>query len=159
MLCAYSSNALQTFPSNLIFFFFFLLFGALCFWLLVERLQSLRSPVFSGGATGLHFIMCFLFGRERQNWAFSQLETGVWYRLIAGNDGSCSFNECPSKKTDTGHETPPASSTPVQMHVEKQHTVRWSVFFLHKMKLNGNAYIPMFHTTNQASDHNLIWIL
>lgn len=102
---------------------------------IVTTLQSMRSPVISGGATGLHFIMCFLFGRERQNWAFSQLEMGgglFWCKLRAGNDGSCLLNERPSRKTKKKtkrqdrhgtRETPPASSTPVQIYVEKQHTV------------------------------------
>lgn len=66
--------------------------------------------------------------------------------------------------TDTGQcETPPASSTPVQIHIEneKQHNVCQSVFcFFLSTRMNGNAYIHIFHTaTNQASDHNLILIL
>jgi len=46
----------------------------------------------------VYTALCFLFGRERQNWAFSQLELGDRCRLSAGYDGSCSFNERPSKK-------------------------------------------------------------
>lgn len=113
----------------------------------------------------LHAILCFLFGRERQNWAFSQLEIRVWCRIRAGNDGRCSFNERPSKKskefkkkgkTDTGHVNHhwPHPLNSVQICVEIPHPlIRFPP---------GNEmemHIFLFYTTkNQAFDHNLILI-
>lgn len=120
MLCRCSRNALKTSD----------FFRRTVSDHLVTTQQS-QSPVASGGATCLHFAVCFLFGRERQNWAFSQLEMkgggAVWCRLRAGNDGSCSFNERQKRKTKTRKKTkketdagqPAASSTPVQSCVEK----------------------------------------
>lgn len=156
------------------FFVFFFNFsggggGTVFMTRIVTTLQSMRSPVVSGGATGLHFIMCFLFGRERQNWAFSQLEMGggglFWCKLRAGNDGSCLLNERPSRKKKKKNpkrqdrhgtrETPPASSTPVQIYVEKQHTV--ICFSPHnEMKWRCIYSYVSYTTKNQASDHNLV---
>lgn len=77
------------FPSNIV------CFRALCvFRTMSENTAAQPSLV----ELRVYTALCFLFGRERQNWAFSQLELGDRCRLSAGYDGSCSFNERPSKK-------------------------------------------------------------
>lgn len=55
-------------------------------------------------------------------------------------------------------QTPAASSTPVQIHIE---TNIFNLFLIYKKKkkTHGNAYISIFHTANnQTSDHYLISI-
>lgn len=65
MLCGYSSIALKTSSSNLTFFFF--TFNGYCVYdvCLWQTLLPLRSPVVSGGATGLHLCVFSLEGRDR----------------------------------------------------------------------------------------------
>lgn len=129
----------------------------------------MRSPVVSGGATGLHFIMCFLFGRERQNWAFSQLEmggSGAGSELVMmAAVHLMSLQEKKKEKkgmTDTGLcETPPASSTPVQIHVEKNNIMYVNLFFfIHKNKWQSiYSYFSYCQQSSQWPSTNIDIIL
>lgn len=111
--------------------------------------------------------MCFLFGKERQNWAFSQLEMGgsgagsELVMMAAVNSMSVqAIKEKKKKKkgkTDTGHvkHHRPHPLNSVQICVEIQHPL---ICFP-----PGNEiamHIFLFHITkHQAFDHNLILIL
>lgn len=83
MLCGYSSITSHIsipFSPNPILPLLFL--GALL--LLLTTLRSLRSPAVSGGATGLHLRLCFLFGR-------GETELGL---LTAGNKSPVQTQSC-----------------------------------------------------------------
>lgn len=128
----------------------------------------------SGREAGLSLValrVCtfywFLFGKQRQSWVFSQLEMGgggVWsgseFTMMAAvcfMNVSHTHSHTLSITDKRPCQTPPASSTPVQIHVE---TNIFNLFLIYKKKKPyGNAYISIFHTANnQTSDHYLILI-
>lgn len=69
-------------------------------WGIVLTPWSPRSPVVSCGATCIHLITCCLFGTERKNWAFSQLEVGSGAGWMLIMMAAVRSNECPSKRQD-----------------------------------------------------------
>lgn len=128
--------------------------GHVLLWITPPR--SLRSPVVSCGATCIHLITCCLFGTERKNWAFSQLEVGSgagWMLIMMA--AVCS-NECPSKRQDRWEHVKHYWLHPLLCKSILKHNRSGSVF-LHKIKRKvRDAYIWMsFHITkNEASGHN-----
>lgn len=109
MLCGYSN--LANISIQHVFFVFFSISGAVCLWPLVTTQRSPRSLSrlwWSYGFT-LHCVFSLWKG-ETELGLLTAGNVGVWCRLRAGNDGSCSFNEHSSKrgeeekkgKTDTG---------------------------------------------------------
>ena len=144
----YSSNALQAFSSTDLIFFFCLfsktfrdIFVYDFSWWRCSQREAQSSLV----ALQVFFFVLFFFtllfsleGIETELGLLTAGNVGVWFRLRAGNDDSCSFNERPSKKKERQdrygtRETQRASSTPVQIHVKKEKKKN-NFVFLHQMK-------------------------
>lgn len=121
-----------------------------------------RSAV-CGGATGLHFITVYLWKAETElglltagngggGGCLMQAQSYQWWQLFVS---WMSHTHTPTQTkgmTDTGPcQTPPASSTPVQIHIE---TNIFNLFLIHKLLMA--MHISIFHTANnQTSDHYL----
>lgn len=150
----------QTFSSKQIFFFvfcwFFFLGGTLhdFKWQRCSRWEAQSSLA---ELRVLHAIMCFLFGKERQNWAFSQLEMGgsgagselVMMAAVNSMSVQAIKEKKKKKKRQDRHgtcETPPASSTQFCANLCWNTT---SVDLFSSRKWNSNAYIPVSY--HQAS--------
>lgn len=150
----YSSNALQAFSSTDLIFFFLSFFknfsGHFCFYDFSWRRCSHREAQLSLVALQVVCFFSLLFsleGIETELGLLTAGNVGVWFRLRAGNDDSCSFNERPSKEKVKERqdrygtcETQRASSTPVQIHVKKEKR-KVTLFF--STKWNADAYIPV----------------
>lgn len=128
-----------------------------------STLQWQGGSAVSGGATGLRFLMVSLWKAETEMGLLTARNGrgGFWLGSEFTMMAAVCFMNVTHTHTHTTDkrpcQTPAASSTPVQIHIE---TNIFNLFLIYKKKkTHGNAYISIFHTANnQTSDHYLISI-